>query len=436
MADSTSESLSTEPRRLAMQLGYSAGNLGKSVIWNSFESVMLFYLVTIAGFAPLSAGILLAMALIGDAAFDFAVARWTDARGGANGLARLVLIGAPLCGCSFWLIFLMQAPAAVAAAIMACRIGYSLCDVGHNTLLIRVARSPADAGRVSGLRLLFSAAGVGLLSVGAGTSLSRSNALAQHASFAGAGMIGGALYIATLLLAVWATRKLPAHPAVVRKERALRPLRVYWRDPQFRLLLLVIAAQAALVPLFQRALPFYGAAVYREPAWAGLALLTVTTAQSFAMLAWIMASRRYSARSIAMIAHGMALMSLIGLTMTKGASVDLVLMAVLGAALGGMNLAIWALLTAIVQAAVATGTHQEATPVGLFLACLKAAAALGNLLLAAIIAAGPHRLSGLVGESTVLLPVIVTLVPAGGCVIVLSLLTTAGPGGLGESLIS
>ncbi len=428
MADPTLTPSSAAPHRLAMQLGYSAGNLGKSVIWTSFESVMLFYLVTIAGFAPLSAGILLAIALFWDAAFDLAVARWTDARGGANGLARLVLIGAPLCGFSFWLIFLARTPAAVAAAIMACRIGYSLCDVGHNTLLIRVARIPADAGRVSGLRLLFSAAGVALLSVGAGSSLSRGDALAQHASFTGAGMIGGALYVATLFLSVWATRKLPGPQAAVEKERALRPLRIYVRDPQFRRLLLVIAAQAALVPLFQRALPFYGAAVYGDPAWAGSALLMVTIAQSFALTAWIMASRRHSAQSIAMVAHGIALLSLTGLTMAKGLSVAIVLMAVLGVALGGMNLAIWALLTAIVQSAVATGSQQEATPVGLFVACLKAAAAVGNLLLAAIIAAGSHRLPGAVDKSAAFLPVFATLVPAAGCIIVLSLLATAGPG--------
>lgn len=204
---------------LAVQLGYSAGNLGKSVIWTSFESVMLFYLVSIAGFAPLSAGMVLAVALLWDAAFDLAVARWVDAHGGATGLVRLVLIGAPLCGISFWMIFLAEAPAAVAAAIMACRIGYSLCDVGHNTLLIRVARSSADAGRVSGLRLLFSAAGVALLSLAAGSSLSRTGAAAQHASFASSAMLAGALYVATLFLAVWATRNCPeARRRQVRRE--------------------------------------------------------------------------------------------------------------------------------------------------------------------------------------------------------------------------
>lgn len=288
---------------LAVQLGYSAGNLGKSVIWTSFESVMLFYLVTIAGFAPLSAGMVLAVALLWDAAFDLAVARWADAHGGATGLVRLVLIGAPLCGISFWMIFVAEAPAAVAAAIIACRIGYSFCDVGHNTLLIRVARSSADAGRVSGLRLLFSAAGVALLSLAAGSSLSRTGASAQHASFASSAMLAGALYVATLFLAVWATRNLSGGPAVARQERRLRPLWVYWRDAQFRRLLLVIAAQAGLVPLFQRALPFYGAAVHGDPAWAGSALLTMTIAQSGALVGWIAASRRYSARGIAVAAH-------------------------------------------------------------------------------------------------------------------------------------
>ncbi|MFV3622118.1 hypothetical protein ACNJGI_21175, partial [Mycobacterium tuberculosis] len=49
---------------LAMQVGYSAANMGKSVVWTSFESVLLFYLVSIAGFGPMAAGTLLAAALV------------------------------------------------------------------------------------------------------------------------------------------------------------------------------------------------------------------------------------------------------------------------------------------------------------------------------------------------------------------------------------
>ncbi|MFV3517493.1 hypothetical protein ACNJD8_23050, partial [Mycobacterium tuberculosis] len=92
---------------------------------------------------------------------------------------QLVLVGAPLCGIGFWLIFVLQAPAGIAAAIIACRIGYSLCDVGHNTLLIRVAQGQGAAARVSGLRLLFSASGVALLALASGSSLSLATAAAQ-----------------------------------------------------------------------------------------------------------------------------------------------------------------------------------------------------------------------------------------------------------------
>ncbi|WP_193754614.1 MFS transporter, partial [Sphingomonas sanguinis] len=237
---------------LSTQLGYSCANMGKSVVWTSFESIMLFYLVSIAGFGPLAAGALLAVTLLWDAAFDLAVARWTDARGGSQGLARLVLFGAPLCGMGFWLIFVLQAPMAVAAAIVACRIGYSLCDVGHNTLLIRVAQRPGDAARVSGLRLLFSASGVALLALASGTSLSLADPQAQRQSLATAAMGGGALYMGTLFVALWATRHLTPPPRAAGRIGAPKPLRDYARNPDFSRLLLVIAVQAAFVPLFQR----------------------------------------------------------------------------------------------------------------------------------------------------------------------------------------
>lgn len=408
--------------RLPMQVSYSAANLGKSVVWTSFESMMLYYLVSIAGFGPLAAGVSLAAALLGDAALDLAIARWTDARGGAHDLARLVVIGAPLCGAGFWLIFVLPTPAAVAAAILLCRIGYSLCDVGHNTLLIRVAHGPGDAARVSGLRLLFSAAGVALLALASGSSLSLAGAAAQRQSFASGAMVGGTLYVGTLLLAVWSTRRLPSPPGGAGNARAMPPLRAYWANPPFRRLLLLIAAQAALVPVFQRALPFYGAAVRGDPAWAGAALLTLTIAQSLALPGWMAVARRCSSSAIAIAAHVVTALVLLALTITPASRGETMLLACLGVGLGGMNLAIWALLTATVRDAMAEGAQHEATPVGLFLAVLKTAAAFGTLLFAAIVALGPLRLPLPTGASVELVSLMATIVPIAGSVIALALL--------------
>ncbi|KTT92305.1 MFS transporter, partial [Sphingomonas sanguinis] len=208
------------------------------------------------------------------------------------------------------------------AAIVACRIGYSLCDVGHNTLLIRVAQRPGDAARVSGLRLLFSASGVALLALASGTSLSLADPQAQRQSLATAAMGGGALYMGTLFVALWATRHLAPPSRAAGRTGTPKPLRDYARNPDFSRLLLVIAAQAGFVPLFQRALPFYGAAVRGDPGWAGPALLTVTLAQSLALPGWMAIARHWSSRRIAMVAHALTLLAMTGLTLAPTERLD------------------------------------------------------------------------------------------------------------------
>lgn len=407
---------------LAMQVAYSAANLGKSVVWTSFDSIMLFYLVSIAGFGPLSAAALLAAALTWDALFDLQVARWADRRGDRNSLARLVLFGAPLCGIGFWCIFLFQAPGAIATAIIACRVGYSLCDVGHNTLLIRVARAPGDAARVSGLRLLFSAGGVALLALVSGASLSLAAPEAQRHAFASGAVVGALLYVGTLFGAMLATRDLAPPSVGTGGPRAIVPLRSYWRNAPFRRLLCVIAVQAALVPLFQRALPFFGQAVLADASWAGPALLTVTIAQSLALPGWMMLARRWTSRRIAMTAYGMTILAMVGMTVMPIGLWGTGMLTLLGVSMGGMNLAIWALLTETVQQSMAAGTQEEGTPVGLFLAVLKGAAAAGNLLFGAIVAAGTVRLPGRNGIEVELVPLSATILPVLGSVLALALL--------------
>jgi Na+/melibiose symporter-like transporter len=423
MAATAPETAAERSHPLAVQAGYSIANLGKSVVWTSFESIMLFYLVWIAGFGPLAAGALLAVALVWDAAFDLTVARWTDRRGGTNDLARLVVIGAPLCGVGFWLIFMLHAPGAVAAAIIACRIGYSLCDVGHNTLLIRVARAPGDATRVSGMRLLCSASGVALLALVSGASLSLAQPEAQRQSLAAGAMMGGGLYIATLFVALAATRRLsqPVRRRGITSVR--RPLSAYWRNLPFRRLLLLTGVQASMVPLFQRALPFYGVAVFGDAGWAGPALLTMTVAQAAALPGWMAVGRRWTPRRIAMAAHGGTIVAMVGLAVAPGTACDMAMLVMLGVAVGGMNIAIWALLTEMVHRSMADGASDEATPVGLFLAVLKTGAAMGNLLLAGIVAAGPVALP-LGGMTTALLPASAIVVPICGSLAALCLLFT------------
>ncbi|WP_235525123.1 MULTISPECIES: MFS transporter [unclassified Sphingomonas] len=408
------------------KLGYSIGNLGKSVVWTSFENFMLFYLVSIAGLPPLVAGSLLAATLLWDALFDLAVALWADARGGGDRLGRLIVMGAPMCAIGFWLVFALDRPAAIAAAILLCRIGYSLCDVGHNTLLVRVARTPRDATSVSGYRLIFSACGAALVALASTWSLAPAGAAARQAAFATGALVGGAIYVATLATAWFATRHLggPAactNPLPVSRGGRLRAL---WRHGPFRRTLLVAAVQAGIVPLFLRTLPFFGQAVHQDAGWAGPALATITLGQSLSLPGWMALSRRLPPIVIARIGHAMTIVAMLGLVIASRGIGGTVLLMLLGMALAATNLALWAMLALAAQRPETSGDTNEATPVGLFLTTLKSAAAIGNLVSGTMVALTTSPMTSAPDGPDLMVGVL--LLPVVGCLLALYVLRPRG----------
>ncbi|MET4895882.1 MFS transporter [Sphingomonadaceae bacterium jetA1] len=403
------------------KLGYSAGNWGKSVVWTSFESFMLFYLVSIADLSPLVAGGLLAAAMAWDAIVDVGIAWWADRHGRAHVLGRLILFGAPLCGLGFWAIFALQAPLAVGLAIVLCRIGYSLCDIGHNTLLVRVARTEADASTVSGLRLIFSALGAGLVASMSGWSLAIGDRAGQHSAFATGALVGGLLYIGTLFGSVAVTRHLPP----VRTDGGgPRPGRfaALWRHRTYRRVLTLAFIQAGMVPLFIRALPFFGQMVHGQASWAGPALVTITLAQSLSLPGWIALSRWRGPPVLGAIAHGVLIAAIIGLGIRSDGVAGSLMLVLLGCAQAGMNMALWALLTMAIRGSIQGGSAAEALPVGLFLAALKGAAGAAHFGFTLIVAATGPQCGGCADGTGTLLPMSAILVPALGSILCIALL--------------
>lgn len=368
---------------LAIKLGYSSGNFGKSIVWASFESFLLFYMVRLAGFDALTAGGLLACMMFCDAAADVTVAYLADRHGRAGALGRLIQFGAPLCAISYWSIFAARSSGMiVVAAVILCRIGYTLCDIGHNTLLIRVAPRPRDATGVSGFRLVFSAAGTGVVGLASAHVLSLADASDQRTAFAVCGVAGGVIYMATLMTAMWATRKLPSPRPDVRHASPKAMLFALARNRSYRNLLLLVALQAGLLPMFTRSLPFFGDMIFGDASWGGSALTTITVAQAASLPAWIWLSRARSARQILTIAYLISASAMATLAISPSSAKDIVWLVIIGFGYAGMNIAIWAMLTSTVRAGLSEGAAVEALPVGLFLAALKAAAGIGNLLFA------------------------------------------------------
>ncbi|GAB7550820.1 hypothetical protein NRB_03150 [Novosphingobium sp. 11B] len=301
-------------------LGYSAGNLGKSFVWTAFESVLLYFLVSQAGMELASAGILLTGLMVWDGLADLAIAYRTDRTGRQAGLANLIRVGAPLCAVSFALIFAAPVfggmPLTV-IAVIAGRIGYTLCDVGHNTLLVRVASSARKGSAVSALRLIFSALGAGCVGLALTQVLCTRDMGEQHNAFIAFGLVGAAVYFATLLIARRATLHLPVASSAM---AAATPIPVLVKrmlsNASYRQALGVIAIQSALIPFFTRALPFLGVAAFDDAAWSGWALTGVTLGQSLSLPLWMLFAARCSSRQILVIGHMGMLVSMVGLALT------------------------------------------------------------------------------------------------------------------------
>lgn len=403
-----------------VKLGYASGNMGKSVIWASFDIFMLFYLVSVLGMEPLTAGALLAVTLVWDGLADVVVAFWTDRRGGSDMLARLILVGAPMVALGFWAIF-AAAPGpgriVTVLAVVLCRLGYTLCDVGHNTLMVRVAAHPRDAATVSGLRLIFSAMGGALVGLASAHNLTGPIA-AQRAALEHGAAMAAMLYLVTLLTAMGVSRNLPP----VTGEPVERPWRALRGNRAFAMVLGLMALQSALTPLFTRALPFFGQAMHDDASWAGRALTVITLAQALSLPLWMALSRRQSSAAILLASHGLMLIAMAGMVLVSGEVAHGFALVFLGTAQGGMNMAIWALLALSLRA----GAVSEALPVGLFLAGIKCSAGLGNALFAGIVRLGDLQCQTCQTEHAPWLAVCVAGIPALASLAIIALLARHG----------
>lgn len=383
--------------RLPVQIGYSMGNMGKSLVWASFDSFLLYYLVTFCSVTKIWGGALLALLFLCDGCADLLVSYLSDRRGSSNALGRLIKLGAPLCGLGFWLTFAgygIGGIGPVLIGILACRIGYTMCDIGHNTILVRFADNPHVASTVSGMRLVFSALGGASVGFASAHLLAIPERPVLQSALALSAAVGGSIYVATLSLARWSTRQLtqPSHKPVKAPLRTV--LRQLWSNHTLRFALATIALQSGVIPLFNRALAFYGEAVAGNPGWAGIALTTITLGQSLSLPIWMALGRRYSAKRVLIAANCSTIAGVVLIGGAGSAAWSYLGIATFGMAQAGMNMAVWAIMATSVNAG--RDQHGEALPIGAFLAVLKISAGLGTFLLSTILLLPPQLMAWLV----------------------------------------
>ena len=370
------------PVQRARMIGYASGNFGKNVLASTMDVFLLFVLTERWGVSPAAAGLVVMVGLVWDGVCDPLLGRLVDRSADRLGLyRRLLFVGAPLVGVFFTLFFLdpgWRGPAILAWAtvmVLLFRTAYSVCDVAHNALMMRMTRAPGAATTLSGLRYMFSC-------LGALTVAHFARAFVDPAADSGGyGLLvvtGGAAlaYVATL----WLSAASAPRPQVVPGISTPRaPLAWVLGNRPLLLLLALGFVQALTLPFFARSFAYIGKGVIHDAGWTGRALTTLALAQLLALPGWMAIARRTGQRQLL----GLALMSIAaGLVLFATVPVAIAGIALFGVGNAGLQMMLWVLLaSAIDHGEHRTGVRFEALPVALLLLILKTGGGLSGALL-------------------------------------------------------
>ncbi len=370
------------PVQRARMIGYASGNFGKNVLASTMDVFLLFVLTERWGVSPAAAGLVVMVGLVWDGVCDPLLGRLVDRSADRLGLyRRLLFVGAPLVGVFFTLFFLdpgWRGPAILAWAtvmVLLFRTAYSVCDVAHNALMMRMTRAPGAATTLSGLRYMFSC-------LGALTVAHFARAFVDPAADGGGygllAVTGGAAlaYVATL----WLSAASAPRSVVVPAASAPRaPLAWILGNRPLLLLLAVGFVQALTLPFFARSFAYIGKGIFHDPGWTGKALTTLALSQLVALPGWMSVARRIGQRHVLALA---LVTTATGLTLFAAGPAAIAGIAVFGIGNAGLQMMIWVLLAnAIDHGECHTGVRFEGLPVALLLLVLKLGGGLSGALL-------------------------------------------------------
>lgn len=360
-------------------IGYSAGNLGKNLLWSAADLTLLFILTDILGLPPGFAGTVMMLALVGDMVIDLSAGRLSAAaeRYGIN-YGHMLWLFAPACGASFALLYtLAEAGSSYAAgivlALVAFRIFYGLLDIPHNAMMPHVVPDSRARGRVAGYRYIFSSIATLIVTLWLAPKISGAALTGQSAELETFGGAAAAISVAALWLAASCFRS-PARASVV----AAGPVRIL---PRFsadysKLLILGLLAGGASA-MFARSMIYYGTHYLSDAGAAARILSALVVGQLVGTILWSTASQRFDSPRVLAVANAISAV-LVPSFLFIAPQWQPVGGFLIGAALAGVFALPWAVLSNVIDAdELHFGRRYEPQAVSLFVTVLKAGAAIG-----------------------------------------------------------
>lgn len=359
-------------------VGYSAGNLGKNLLWAAADLTLLFILTDILGLPPGWAGSVMMIALVADMVIDLFAGRISAyARRYGIGYHHMLFALAPVCAMSFASLFWMAGAEetnipGVIAALVAFRIFYGLIDIPHNAMLPGIAPDSRSRGRVAGYRYFFSSVatlGVTMLlspKVGSAGATGNTDGLSLF-GLAAAGVAVAAIWVA----AASAHKSNDKQMASVGRIPIFPPLS---RD--FVTLLLIGLLAGGLSAMFARSMIYYGTHYLSDPQAAANILSMVVIGQFVGSALWSWASQRFETAHVLAVANILSALFVSAFAFAPS-GMEFAAGFLIGIALSGVFALPWALLADIIDADdVKFGARYEPQAVSIFVTILKAGAAL------------------------------------------------------------
>ncbi|WP_439635363.1 MFS transporter [Oceanicaulis sp.] len=374
-------------RNEAKAFGYATGNFGKNLLWGSADIILLFAMTDLAGVAPATAGLILLVSLVFDAAVDPMVGALADrlrSRLGKYGV--FILPGSVLAAsCYVWMIQSASAPGApvmaIAMAVFAFRMTYSLIDLPHNALMSVAFQRSRQRARLAGYRFLFSSIASLLFAVWLGPVLGQGGADAAGAlrHFA---WLAAALSTLTMVFA-WSMVRREDREAVRLKSHQAQAGRIrdLFANGQFQLILILSVLGGLGPPLFAKTLAYVTVYVIEAPALSATALAAITLGQLLGLPLWIAAGHRFEKSRLLQTAYlisGGAFLLATGFARVWPTSY-IVFAAMGGAGLSGVYSIIWGMIPDVFDwVEHHCGARHEGVGYGVVIFLMKASNALAT----------------------------------------------------------
>lgn len=368
-------------------LAYASGNFGKGIVFAGADLTILFLLTDLLGLNAAAAGTLMLWAVAGDLVFDLAAATLLiRLRRFGRGYRWLVSVGAVPCGLAFASLYALPALGVrqgliLALALLAFRGAYAVIDVPHNALMAELSSDSRTRGRISGYRLLFSCASSLAVAMILTPLVQQAARDGQFEALAITGSVGGALFVATMLLSSATTR--PAaplrHGAGVARDGIDIPLR-----NRLVIGMMMIALITGLaMPSFGRMLIYICTYVLDRPDLARSLLLALTVGQFAGVLGWTALTGRLDKSALLASGYGVSALGLILFALCIDRPDMLVGCAVvIGFGFASVYMLPWGLLADTVD--FVAWRHGRRMETGLFagyLVAVKASGAAGSVLI-------------------------------------------------------